>query len=172
MKVWELQQFNDSVNTQLTELSEKLKILKEKALTIDATQQQTTNLSVTTPPSSPNNVVRLEEIKFQRVLNHTSQLSNPNTVWEWTIPQLQARKLHTFIVKVGVPNTDFTFSWSAWIENLNYKNMGPIHSFNSDNTGIDGDIKIKVWIDNNKFKMVANRALAIAQVYLLKETVL
>lgn len=118
-------------------------------------------------PSHEEHIIRMADLRLQRIVNQTSALNTPNTVWEWSVSGLEDRKIHTFIIKVAISGVDYLFSWSGWIENRNYKNMGPTFSFAKDNN-FNESAKIKTWIENNKFKMISSVAVSNVTVYYFK----
>lgn len=155
-------------SADLAALKTKVDNLANIAVKNNLANQSIPQQRINQSPSHEENIIRLADIRFQRLVNQTSALNTPNQVWEWTVSGLENLKLHTFIIKVAVAGVDYLFSWSGWIENKNYKNMGPTFSFAKDNN-FNESAKVKTWIENGKFKMISSVAVNSISVYLKKE---
>lgn len=147
---------------------DKVDALSRNTVKNNIQDQRIPQQRITQSPSNEEHMIRLADIRFQRIINQTSALNTPNTVWEWTVSGLENLKLHTFIIKVAVSGVDYLFSWSGWIENKNYKNLGPTFSFAKDNNFNESG-KIKTWVEGGKFKMMSSVNIASCSVYLKKE---
>lgn len=152
---------------EVADLTNKVNNLSQIAVKNNIANQVIPQQRINQAPTHDENIVRLYDTKYVRIINQTSALSTPNTVWEWRTTELENQKLHHFIIKVAVATVDYVFDWGGWIQDRNYKNMGPTVSFAKD-ANFNESCKIKVWVENNKFKMMCNIGIANCSVYLRK----
>lgn len=153
--------------TAVADLTNKVNNLSQIAVKNNIADQRIPQQRISQSPSNEEHIIRLADLRLQRIVNQTSALNTPNTVWEWSVSGLEDRKIHTFVIKVAVSGVDYLFTWSGWIENKNYKNMGPTFSFAKDNN-LNETAKIKTWVENNKFKMISSVAVSTITVYYFK----
>lgn len=153
----------------LEALKNKVDNLSNITVKNNLTNQIIPQQKINSSPTNEQNIIRLAEQQYVRIVNHTSQL-NANNVGEWTPNGLniENNKVHQFIIKLGVNNVDYIFEWSGYITNANYKNMGPTFTFAANNTDFNETCKVKFWVDNNKVKLLCSINLANVVVYLKK----
>lgn len=149
-------------------LQTKVDNLANIAVKNNIANQRIPQQKISQGPSHEEHIIRLNDVRYTRIVNQTSALNTPNTVWEWSVNGLENQKFHSFIVKVAVNNVDYLFSWSGWIQDKNYKNMGPTFSFARDNN-FNETAKVKTWVENNKFKMICSVGIGNCSVYMKKE---
>lgn len=151
--------------SDISALDTKVKNLSNITIKNNIANQTMLQPRITNEPTQDQNVIRLWDLKYTRIINHTNALNNPNTVWEWSGAPFQNQRLHSFVVKVAISGVDYLFDWQCYIENKTYKNMGPTFSFAKDNN-LNETAKIKVWVEDNKFKMISSVGVASVLVYM------
>lgn len=146
-------------------LETKITNLSNIAVKNNIANQRIPQQRITQEPSLDENVMRLWDIKYTRIVNHTTPLTNPNTLWEWSGAPYQNQRIHSFVIKVAINNVDYLWDWQCYIENKTYRNQGPTFSFASADN-LNETAKIKVGVHNNKFQMISNVPVQSVLVYM------
>lgn len=154
---------------QLEALNSKITNLSNITVKNNIANQIIPQQKINSSPTHEQNIMRLAEEQYVRIVNHTQQV-NANSLAEWTPSglNLENNKIHQFIIKVGVSGVDYICTWEAYITNTNYKNMGPIFYFSDNNTDFGESCKLKFWVDNNKVKLLSSINLSNVVVYMRK----
>lgn len=153
----------------ITALENKVNNLSQITVKNNISDQRIPQQRISVGPTNEEHIIRLHDTQYVRIVNQTSSLNNPNTVWQFTpASELKNQRIHSFIIKAAISGVDYIFNWSGWIQDRNYKNMGPTFSFASGDN-FNETAKIKVWIHDNKFKMLSNISIANCSVYMKVE---
>lgn len=151
--------------TNLSNIAAKTNI----ANTFTANQTVNGAVIVNSAPTADNHLTNKEyvddKINFKRVVNHTSALA-ANTDFQWTIPAntLQANQVNELSVVIPINQIDLEFSVQMMVSSITYTNMGRVVEF-ATSTGLDSNIKCKLWIHDNKIKFRCSSATNGLRVY-------
>lgn len=121
-------------------------------------------------PTQNQHIVRYEDIKFKRIVETSTNIP-ANTPKDFTPTNftITGGKLYELIIKIGITNVDYVTGVQLYVNNNNYRNMGPVISFA--NSELTVDLTMKVWIESSKVWIRANKAIPSLEIFIRQQQV-